>query len=884
LATARFPFLMRIALMDTPTTVVNGERGETSFHPRPAPEVRFWIVPHTHWDREWFIPFQVIRLKLVRMIDELMDTLEADPSFSSFTLDGQAVLLEDYLAARPRSRDRISRLIRQGRIRIGPSYVLPDEYLVGQESLVRNLLLGRQVCRQFGYETPVAYYPDTFGHVAQMPQIVRGFGMDSLVFWRGLGDESDRLGIAFRWRGPDGSELLAVRQIDGYGALDNLGRWARGGVRASGPDQYPRIALQRLRELREIASPYLQRSGVIDLLAGNGTDHQTVQKDLTRLLAEVARAWPEAELRIAGLDEYVAAIRHRLPHLEVYDGEMCGGKDAPVLRGVNSTRIYLKQRNEAVERALLEAEIAASMAYLAANAPYPADDLRLAWRQLLLNHPHDSICGCSVDEVHRDMASRFDAAEQIASRLKREALWRLAGGEAIWSYRERPNVSRTAVNLLPWERAGMVELPLPPELARARAVRAETPSGEIPAQLVWSASGPVALVAVRVPGFGAEPIRLRAGRPRTDGARMVGYRTIENEYYRVSARADGTLEMVHKPSGRSMVGGHWLEDEADRGDEYSFCPVEGDLPWDSRRHRVRVRPGLRGPAVASLLVEMDARLPAGLRLDRRARRRATVSCPIRVEVRLIAGVDRVEVATTVENRAEDHRLRVIFPTGPARSARVEGHYVVLHRPVGVPAHGLDWKEPPSPTHHTLGAVEAGGLLLLTRGLPEYEVRATDRGGEVALTLLRCVGWLSRDDLSTRPGGAGPHLPTPEAQCPGPHRFEYAVALAGDLQDVDLVRRSNDFRFGLIPGPGGVPSEMPLRLEGEGFCLAALKGAEDGDGCILRVYNPGAGVGSVGVVGGASIEPCRLDEEPEDDPTPGLLAAGRIASFRLRRER
>jgi len=251
---------------------------------------------------------------------------------------------------------------------------------------------------------------------------------------------------------------------------------------------------------------------------------------------------------------------------------------------------------------------------------------------------------------------------------------------------------------------------------------------------------------------------------------------------------------------------------------------------------------------------------------------------------LIAGVDRVEVATTVENRAEDHRLRVIFPTGPARSARVEGHYVVLHRPVGVPAHGLDWKEPPSPTHHTLGAVEAGGLLLLTRGLPEYEVRATDRGGEVALTLLRCVGWLSRDDLSTRPGGAGPHLPTPEAQCPGPHRFEYAVALAGDLQDVDLVRRSNDFRFGLIPGPGGVPSEMPLRLEGEGFCLAALKGAEDGDGCILRVYNPGAGVGSVGVVGGASIEPCRLDEEPEDDPTPGLLAAGRIASFRLRRER
>jgi alpha-mannosidase len=866
--------------MDRPTTAVRGEWEAEARLARSTPDIRFWIVPHTHWDREWFIPFQVIRLKLVRMVDELMDTLEADPSFSSFTLDGQAVVLEDYLAARPESRDRIARLIRQGRIRIGPSYVLPDEYLVGQESLVRNLLLGRQLCRQFGMETPVAYYPDTFGHVAQMPQIVRGFGMESFVFWRGLGDDSDRLGVAFRWRAPDGSEVLAIRQIDGYGAVDSLGRWAKGGVRAEDPTQYPEMALRRLKELRDIAAPYLERSGVIDLLAGNGTDHQLVQADLTSLLASAGRAWPQAEFRIAGLDEYAAAIRHRFPYLDLFEGEMCEGKDAPVLRGVNSTRMPLKQRNEAVERALTEAEIAASLAHLVADAPYPAEDLRMAWRYLLLNHPHDSICGCSVDEVHRDMAWRFDAAEQLALRLKREALWKLAGGEAIWSYRERPNASRTAVNLMPWERAGLVELPLPTELAHARTVRAEGPAGELPAQVVRGSGGPVALVAARAAGFGATSIRLRSGRSQVDGARQAGYRAIENEHYRVGVLADGTLEILHKASGRKLVGGHWFEDVADRGDEYNFCPVDGDTPWDSRQHMVRVRPGLRGPAVASLLLEIEAHLPSGLRADRRARRRSTVACPIRVEVRLVAGVERVEFVTDVENRAEDHRLRVGFPAGPATEVRAEGHYVVLHRPAGVPAHGPDWKEPPSATHHTLGAVEAGGVALFGRGLPEYEVRPTEWGTEIALTLLRCVGWLSRDDLSTRPGGAGPHLATPEAQCPGSHRFEYALALAEDVEDAELVRRSHDYRFGLSAGPAGLPAQMPLQVDGEGFCLAALKGAEDGNGCILRVYNPGRRVGSVAIQGACSAQPCRMDEEPEEDLTPGLLEGGRIASFRL----
>jgi mannosylglycerate hydrolase len=839
----------------------------------------FWIVPHTHWDREWYLPFQVFRLRLVRTVDELMDTLEADPAFSCFTLDGQAVVLEDYLEARPASRDRLADLIGERRIRIGPSYVLPDEYLAGQELLVRNLLLGRRVCREFGREVPVAYYPDTFGHVAQMPQIIRGFGMESFVFWRGLGDESGELGATFRWRGPDGSEVLAIRQLDGYGAVESLGGWVNG---SGNGDVARRLeeAVRRLKELHEFAAPYLERAGIRDLLAGNGTDHRPVQRDLPAILEGCRQVWPGAEFRIAGLEEYVEAVHGRQPDLAIYEGEMCGGKDAPVLRGVNSSRMWIKQRNEAVERALLEAEVSCSLAHLA-GASYPMEDLRMAWFHLLRNHPHDSICGCSVDDVHRDMAGRFDAAEQLAVRLRREALWQLAGGEAAWWYSDDTGSSRTAVNLLPWMRRGVVKLRLPLEMTGVRQLCAFGPDGDLPIQLVQEDGRRWALVAAQAPGFGASSVHLRRGASAVHGARITGRRAIENEHYRVEVLDDGTLDVLHKPTGRHVIGAHWFEDEADRGDEYNFCPLEPRQVWDSRLQKARVRVGQKGPAIASLILEIDARLPEALRPDRKSRRRTLQPCRLQTEIRLVAGVDRVEFVTTFENRSSDHRFRIVFPTPESRHVRVEGHFAVLRRPVGVPDVGPGWTEPPAATHHTLGAVEAAGVAVFGRGLPEYEARPSDSGSEIAVTLLRSVGWLSREDLPTRPGHAGPGIPTPEAQCLGTHRFEYSLALVGEIGDADLVSRSQDYRFPLLAGPEGVELDGRLRLEGDGFCFSTLKAAEDGEGCVLRVYNPAAEAGSLSISGEFSVEPCRLDEMPDEVPFAGSVFGGRIATFRLR---
>jgi 2-O-(6-phospho-alpha-D-mannosyl)-D-glycerate hydrolase len=241
--------------------------------------------------------------------------------------------------------------------------------------------------------------------------------------------------------------------------------------------------------------------------------------------------------------------------------------------------------------------------------------------------------------------------------------------------------------------------------------------------------------------------------------------------------------------------------------------------------------------------------------------------------RVVRGLPRVEFRTTLENEAGDHRLRVHFPVvTDEREVRAESQFAVVRRPLEPGPPRAEWVEPPVATAHTLGAVALGPLVLLTKGLPEYEA---GRDG-VRLTLLRCVGTISRPSgLKTRPLGAGPNLPTPEGQCLGTHVLEYALRFDGDeLSDGGLVRASQDYRTDFQSGD---PFEPPFSIEGD-VVFSCLKGAEDGDGLVLRVFNPNPYAASVRIDGTAARR-IRLDEET----TVGAgceLMPGEIASFRL----
>jgi mannosylglycerate hydrolase len=845
---------------------------------------RLWVVPHTHWDREWYLPLEDFRIRLAQVVDELIETMEARPELR-FTLDGQAILLEDYLEIRPDMEERLRALLASGRVETGPSYVLPDEFLVGGEALVRNLLHGRAVCAWYG-ATPavVGYLPDSFGHPAQLPQVLRGFGLETFVFSRGLGDERERVGGRFRWRAPDGSEVLALPQPVDYAAAASLGH-----SRRSAETDPAGNAADGIEQVLRAEAPMLADPEFRDVLLGNGVDHARLQADIPEVLAALRELKPGLEVRLALLSDYAHAMTAAGGELPTFEGELVGGARANVLRGVNSTRIHLKQANERCERELASAETLCALALLARPGfRHPRGELRLAWRELLRNHPHDSICGCSVDEVHDDMGQRFRTALQIARRVADVALHALGGawpggdnelepqlleGAYRWAYRPSPggpvradNLTGAAsfANTLPFARRRLVPLELPPD---ARALQVE-----------HHLSGRRAWVELELSGFSAATIGVdETARSRTGGdARAVDERTIENPRYRVTAGLDGTLAVLDRERGTTVEGLHRLEDVADRGDSYTFCPLEGDRPRTPATAHARITAA--GPVWAELELSYELELPAEVAPGRRERSAASVACPVVTRVRLAGGSDRIEFTTTVANRASDHRLRVRFPCpAPVKTVRAEGHFAVVRRPPR-PVWNGDWFEPPHDTSHTLGAVAAGGLVVLGKGLPEYE---TTDDGELALTLLRCVGWLSRDDLSTRRGGAGPQLPVPGAQCHGDHVFGYAVEL-GDPADAELLRRSQDYRFDFVEGAPGVELEPPIEAIGGDLVFSALKAAEDGQGAVLRVFD--AGEASRGPGEGPRLPPgsrrCRLDETPLDDAG-ARLRPGEIAGFRLR---
>src|SRR4051794_38201565 len=247
------------------------------------------LVPHTHWDREWYEPFQVFRMRLVELVDELLDSMEADDRLA-FTLDGQVATVDDYLEVRPDGRPRIERLIADGRLAIGPWQILMDEFLVSGETIVRNLEIGWHAAQAYGGAMPVGYLPDMFGHVAQMPQILRRAGIRHAVVWRGVPAAIDR--HAFTWRAPDGSAVPAEYLVGGYG---------NGAYLLAGPD---RLAEKVGRYVDASRAFYGDRS----ILAMSGTDHAVPSPTLARTVEEANARRSDVVVRIETLTSYIRAF------------------------------------------------------------------------------------------------------------------------------------------------------------------------------------------------------------------------------------------------------------------------------------------------------------------------------------------------------------------------------------------------------------------------------------------------------------------------------------------------------------------------------------------------------------------------------------------------
>ena len=942
------------------------------------------VVPHTHWDREWYEPFQRFRLRLVALLDDVFERMDRDPR-QRFTLDGQLAAVDDYLEVRPEQRARVTALVRDGRLAVGPWQILLDEFLCSGENVVRNLERGHRRSAEFGAAMPVGYLPDMFGHIAQMPQILAGAGLAHACVWRGVPERVRN--HAFAWVAPDGTTVRTEYLPGGYG-------------NAAGLVDNPALVSRRAADLAERLSAW-RTAGIPDtpMLAMYGADHGAPAANTPDLLATAAEQ-AGLGLRLGTLTDYFATQPADVAGLPEVRGELRSHARANILPGVYSVRAHLKQAMGRAERCVERyAEPLAALWYDRSAQRF----LEMAWTRLIEASCHDSVTGCGCDETAEQVAARIAEADQlgravcdlVGARLAapvprdgyavvnptprtRTALVRLdvampAGGAGValatadgrtvaaqplavaptvladdwydeadlatvlarvhgaelygqqitaWSV-SAPDPTRSVPAGARHDReAGLTfhvarhgdeafdVADVRAALAAATSIAADAPAGEdgaaagapppprwrvrilaeprstvaalveVPA-LGWTSLRPVPATAEprapdgptptsppapggpTPPPVSAEPTPAAtpAGTPATaeprpgPGAVSAAGRSLHNGLLEVAVADDGTL-LLRTPDGLRVDGIGRIVDGGDVGDSYNYAPPATDLLVD-KPQSVRTAVRHAGPAVAVLDVLRTYRWPADADVAAGVRSVRTEPVTVATRLELRAGEPFLRVAVRFDNRSDDHRVRLHLPL-PSRAVAsyAEGQFAVVER--GLTSEG-GFGEVPLPTFPASGFVAAGGadgsLAVLLTQPSEYEV--VDEGRELALTLLRSIGMLSRNRHAMRDEPAGPQLPTPLAQCRGDRTVEFALLpFRGRWHSAGVPAAAEAYRHELLAYAGTGPAGGPLPASGTGLRVT-------GDGVVLTSVRDRNGLVEVRVVA----------EHPAG--TTATIAAGRV---------
>ncbi|MDA8074190.1 MAG: alpha-mannosidase [Actinomycetota bacterium] len=858
---------------------------------------RVAIVPHTHWDREWYEPFQSFRLRLVEVVDELLALLESDPSYTRFLLDGQTAAVDDYLEVRPEAEGRIRNLAAAGRLDVGPWYTLLDEFCVSPETIVRDLQMGVRRSAAFGGAMQVGYLPDMFGHVSQMPQILRLAGFEHAVVWRGVPAAITSTG--FVWEAPDGSSVRAEYLPFGYGNGSLL------------PDD-AKALVRRVRSHLEQIGPFC----VSDLLLMNGSDHLPPQPWLGRVVEEANALQDDLRFEVTSLPEYLARTsRQGLPR---WRGELRSGARANMLMGVTSNRVDVKRAAAAAERALEQRAERYGALFLPPEA-WPARQLELAWKEIVRNAAHDSICACSVDDVVKEVLARFASARAIADGISSRALLALSSSLA--------SPGTVIVNPSSRVRGGVVELAVPAGADRWDTERWDTERWDADAggprncdvqilserverlsELTLDAEtahkmlamidgakidsdGWIQHVAIEEDDAGID-VTVSIGpheRPHASiaqaredlvarlGARPTSPVRVRLDQWptrRIVARAEPVAGFGWRPfsparlahpvgvvddagalrldnglvtvrvdtsdatfSLGSLSGLGRVVDGGDLGDSYNYSPPANDTLVDTP-DSVSTQVLERGPVRARVVVTARYRWPDHAEASSQ-RRVGTRPVEVTTMLELRADEGLLRVTTSFVNPSRDHRVRIHLPLPePAARSEAETAFGTVER--GLEAEGRP-DERGLPTFPARRFVRAGGLTVAHDGVTEYELidlTSTEEGARartLALTVLRATGMLSRLGMAYRPFPAGPLTPVEGLQMVGSAvELRYAVAL-GDVDPWALV---DDVLLPLevvAPLGGGTRPDAGSALEVEGAEVSAV-GREHGV-LEVRVFNP-----------------------------------------------
>ncbi|WP_062354016.1 alpha-mannosidase [Bacillus kwashiorkori] len=841
------------------------------------------IISHTHWDREWYLPYEKHHVLLVKLMDRLIDTLDNDPEFKSYHLDGQTIILEDYLQVRPEMREKVKKYVEQGRIYIGPWYILQDEFLTSSEANIRNLQYGLKDAKEWGGVSKIGYFPDSFGNMGQAPQILKQAGIQAAAFGRGVKptgfnnevSDSDIYESPYSemlWQSPDGSSILGIL----------FANWYCNGIEIPVDEREAKTYWgQKIPSLEKYASTN-------HYLMMNGCDHQPIQVDLSKAIEQAKKLYPELDFVHSNFNDYVQTIMAELPKgLKTIDGELRSQKTDGwgTLVNTASARIYLKQMNQ-LGQVLLEkvAEPLATFAYMTGEQ-YPHHLFTYAWKTLMQNHPHDSICGCSVDEVHREMVTRFEKSKHVAEMIIDESLKMIAGKIDTSTFEKfgKDQVPFTVINTTGWERTGVVTVTVDvkreyySEGVNKEALKAiplddralvdsqgnmldytledlglafdyDLPEDRF-RQAYMARRVRITFEAEKVPAFGFRTFafvsspKLNVVHPKI----IVNDHEMENDFVSVKIADNGSLTVVDKTTGKTFNDLLIFEDTGDIGNEYMYKQPDDETTLTTENLKAKVAIVENTSFKATFEITHEWELPKGadslleqeqkevtVYHTRKAQRvKETVPFVIKTLVSLEKNSKGISVKTTFNNQAKDHRLRALFPTDIKTNVHYADSIFEIAKRNNVPA--KEWENPSNCQHQqTFVHVSDNhvGLTIANFGLNEYEILRDGRN-TIALTLLRAVGEL----------GDWGYFPTPEAQCLGEHTVEFRIypsngngITSGAYKDayqfqVPWMTKQVALQSGQLS-----ENEPFINWESDKLAFTSLKVAETSGDIMMRLFN------------------------------------------------
>lgn len=848
------------------------------------------IISHTHWDREWYLPFEQFRIRLVDMMDNLLDILFRDQEFR-FHLDAQTIIIEDYLEIRPQRRADIEHYVKEGRLLVGPWYVQNDFHLVSGEAIVRNLIIGKKIATSYGDKCNVGYAADQFGICSQLPQILNGFGIDSCIFGRGYGRGERQ----FYWKSEDGSLVLCEHMANWYNNLQRL------------PDD-PKAALALTRAR---ASACLRNAKGSAALLMNGVDHLEAQENLTEILIGMRELLDEDEELIQDvLPEYISRLKTEIEKssldLECYTGEMRDLGQKSLLTGTLSSRIHLKQQN-VITQSKIEGVFEPQYAVLDALGikKYPLDWSAYLWKTLIKNHPHDSICGCSVDAVHKHMEDRTLRLKEVLSDLT------FKSDEAYMQHLNRRDVMGGAVfimcvnnSLYTYDGLFEAEIDILSDEDEGSFVINDSNGHPVFFEVISIEKNvgkrilsPINLPGVKIVNRYVVRFRTRVnGMTRKtlickplEGSLLVTENTkarasvMQNEFLKVTINKNGSVNILDKKSGVVYEKALIIEDNSDNDDNALYCYNLGGKEDICTSENVKAKVEI----LTNTKLEKSRKISYTMNIVRRGER---YKLPVSIVLTLNSGSRQLKVSVTLDNNYPDHRVRIYFPTGIMSDINYAGQPFDIIERKKISDYEDDEMHPNTSFVGIDG--EGVGVALLNQGIYEYE-HMTDEKGTVALTLLRCAGYIGKYMAGAE---------TPDGQCLGRYTLEFAVyPYSGDRISAGVAKAADFFinppytavqhkDYNKFVGgrpfvqAAGVPENFYRPLEHpevtlpfiktflklnqkrpNAIMLSTYKGAENGEGQIIRLYNTTSELIEFSVIFGYKIKAaflCNLDEKNE----------------------